>query len=662
MAVDARAIAQALGGAKQTPEGYLCKCPCHPDRTSSLSIKVTDKGAILNCFAGCSWQDVLAEIQRRGLVPAKSPRKSNRYEGAKFYQYYDAAGNLLCRKVKMPDKKMWFERYEGNDYIPGLNGMTIPLYNLRKVLECKADEWIYLCEGEKDAESMCARGYVGTTNHAGAKSWAPHLTEQLKDKRVIIIPDNDEPGRKRVALLTKALSGVVKELSVFMPPGVPEHGDITDWLNSGGDPAQIQVEATAIKVKAKTAKAAARVDYVKEFTEVFGELKRDIFSEDLCYLDPFTKLWSPIMNKVRVLRSHVRELSLAGEKAYKAQEVEDHLSHLESSLTPELVVSVPPWDSRDRLLELSQRVILSDEQVALGINEQVFYELLKYWHCKMWQRLYDPTIRNEIFILAGQQNIGKDFWIRENCDALGQYLVNFSIHSNERDTKEQLHRGLVMNISEFDRTSRSEVSLLKEIVTATQTDLRFAYDRRSMTRRCRCSFMASTNVKDIFNDPTGHSRYVYFELKFISKETRFTSEDKLQVLAQGQALAEADYKPSPKSLELMRKQIEGLTPEDEYDAIMDRWDYLATEIWKNVSVIDKQQFKVRDESLQYYGFLPNDVTFETVLQIAKEFAKSPKKVRSTLKLNGRLRVDPNFGRGYYFKLAVPSQTFQDSPI
>lgn len=676
----AEEIAFALGSPKKTPEGYMCKCPCHDDKTASLSLTVTDKGLILNCFADCKWEDVKKEIERRGLLKKNSSRShhtakagksgasyqrkepySKYPEGTKFYEYRDIVGNLLARKVKTPQKAMWVERFEKDKWVSGLNGLKLPLYRLPEVLEA---DIIYLTEGEKDAETIIAADLpksFATTNHAGASSWGEHYTDQLKGKIVVLPPDNDAAGKKRIATLTKALSGVAREIRVFVPDNVPFHGDITDWVENGGDLTTVFERSTVVTPKAKQ-KAPTREDYLGIIEGYFGPLRRDIFSHDLVYLDKWSNRWQPAVNKIAALRSEVRELAVNSDKKLKASEIEDHLIHLETNSTPQFVIEIPEWDGRDRLLELAQRVVLSDKQVAIGVNESVFCDLLKNWHSKMWMRLEDPTVRNEIFILAGEQNIGKDFWIRENCDALGQFLINFSIHSNERDTKEQLHRGLVMNISEFDRNSRAEVSLLKEIVTTPRTELRFAYDRRAQSRDCRCSFIASTNVNDIFNDPTGHSRYVFFELKYIDKSARFSDSDKLQVLAQGRALAESGFVAQESSLAVMRSQIVELTPDDEYQLIVDRWDYLATEIFNNLDHFDKERFSTTDDKDDFSGFLPNDCTFETITRIAKEFDKSVKKVRSTLKLKGRQRVHKKFGRGFYYILTSSSRTHQDFPF
>ena len=58
----------ALGG---TWSGYvaMCRCPAHSDRDPSLSLRQGDRGILVNCFAGCSREDVLRELHR--IEPGK---------------------------------------------------------------------------------------------------------------------------------------------------------------------------------------------------------------------------------------------------------------------------------------------------------------------------------------------------------------------------------------------------------------------------------------------------------------------------------------------------------------------------------------------------------------------------------------------------------------
>ncbi len=41
---------------------YQCLCPSHNDRTASLGLKFKEDKMILNCFAGCSMEDIIGAV------------------------------------------------------------------------------------------------------------------------------------------------------------------------------------------------------------------------------------------------------------------------------------------------------------------------------------------------------------------------------------------------------------------------------------------------------------------------------------------------------------------------------------------------------------------------------------------------------------------------
>ena len=52
-----------LEGVKSTRNGFNARCPAHPDKTPSLSVKEGDDGRVLlHCFAGCTTEAVVTSI------------------------------------------------------------------------------------------------------------------------------------------------------------------------------------------------------------------------------------------------------------------------------------------------------------------------------------------------------------------------------------------------------------------------------------------------------------------------------------------------------------------------------------------------------------------------------------------------------------------------
>jgi len=67
---EAEQIARALQG-HRSGKGWLAKCPCHDDRTASLSITEGEDGRLLmKCFAGCEFPGIVSELKRRSIIVA----------------------------------------------------------------------------------------------------------------------------------------------------------------------------------------------------------------------------------------------------------------------------------------------------------------------------------------------------------------------------------------------------------------------------------------------------------------------------------------------------------------------------------------------------------------------------------------------------------------
>lgn len=117
------------------------------------------------------------------------------------------------------------KQQDGDDELPEVRRV---LYRLPAVL---AAAEVYLVEGEKDVHTIERLGFVGTTNAGGAaQKWLPEYTAALAGRRVIIIPDNDQPGLKRAEQIERELRGHCSVLFVRLPDGAK---DITDWVDAG---------------------------------------------------------------------------------------------------------------------------------------------------------------------------------------------------------------------------------------------------------------------------------------------------------------------------------------------------------------------------------------------------------------------------------------------
>lgn len=276
--MELQALLSMLEGVQNKGGGqYMARCPCHDDRKASLAVKMGDDKIILQCLAGCAYEDILARLgiswkdlmrpealeameqQRRGQGKRRSPAPAAKAEPrqAAAKPKRDrreadvsrlATGKPYRRKVKMADgNEQWAEetitdcyvyddddgrevmrvyRTDGKSFPTiyadegkwwwGDGGHTHMLYRLPELMRAiRARKPICLVEGEKDVETLRAMGFAATTGKGGAGKWSDEQTEALRGAQVYIIPDLDEPGWKHARLVARALRDAAAEVRII---------------------------------------------------------------------------------------------------------------------------------------------------------------------------------------------------------------------------------------------------------------------------------------------------------------------------------------------------------------------------------------------------------------------------------------------------------------
>jgi hypothetical protein len=116
----------------------------------------------------------------------------------------------------------------------GPNPKKLPLWRLPDVMAADHGKLVVVVEGEKAAQALNDRGILGTTSAGGAAKAACSDWSVLRGRGVLIIPDNDSPGRKYAAdvarLCTEAGAAVVVADLSHDWPQIPLKGDAYDWL------------------------------------------------------------------------------------------------------------------------------------------------------------------------------------------------------------------------------------------------------------------------------------------------------------------------------------------------------------------------------------------------------------------------------------------------
>ncbi|MBC7075994.1 MAG: hypothetical protein H5T98_07990 [Syntrophomonadaceae bacterium] len=232
-------VLSRLKGVKKDGRGWKALCPAHDDRNPSLKIDEVEGGKVLlKCFAGCTTEDIVRAIglKMSDLYPEPKQRPANPKRVIATYDYQDANGKLLFQVCRTADKRFFQRRPDGKGgWVNGLGDVKPVLYRLPEVLQAvQRGKTVFIPEGEKDCDNLARLGLVATTSPMGAGKWRDYYSDYLKGANVVILPDNDDPGKKHAQQVAQALYGKAASIKVLELPDLPEKGDVSDWLAAGG--------------------------------------------------------------------------------------------------------------------------------------------------------------------------------------------------------------------------------------------------------------------------------------------------------------------------------------------------------------------------------------------------------------------------------------------
>lgn len=259
------------GVVQEKPGQWLCLCPTHDDNKPSLLVTEADDGkVVICCRAGCLTPPIVysAGLTMRDLFPdhgqAAADRSKPKGKIVSKYDYLDADGALLFQVCRMEPKNFRQRRPDGSGgWVWNLKGVARVLYRLPQLIASDRSQPVLIVEGEKDVDRLIDLGFVATTNMGGAGKWRKDYSKHVDGRDIVVIPDNDQPGRDHAAGIVLALSGISKSVKVLPLPDLPAKGDVSDWLNAGGTAEKLremiaataETDATKVTEQKSTTKA-----------------------------------------------------------------------------------------------------------------------------------------------------------------------------------------------------------------------------------------------------------------------------------------------------------------------------------------------------------------------------------------------------------------------
>jgi len=330
-------IARALSGKKKSGGGYMCLCPAHADKNPSLSIDVEGDHLLLYCHAGCSSDDVIAELKARGLWSENGKRKTSDSSSiVKWYEYKDEDGKILFRKARRANKTFYIEP----------KGVAPTLYNLPGIARAKRESrTVIITEGEKDADTLNARGYIATTVAFGASSWDDKFAEKLEGVHVLLCGDHDAQGYEYIRSVARGLRRSAASIRfVKLPHQI--HGkkvkDVSDFFFCGGTESEFESLVENATTEQPTEplpavedsetpkprkKKTAKLGQVAQATKIIEKIGAEniLFFQEFFWLWKRTGVWQRVEDRElkQIVVNELREV-----KRGDAESIVDHIKTL----------------------------------------------------------------------------------------------------------------------------------------------------------------------------------------------------------------------------------------------------------------------------------------------------------------------------------------------
>ncbi|WP_176772810.1 DUF3987 domain-containing protein [Sporomusa acidovorans] len=308
-----------IGGALKEKNGeYWGCCPFHNEDTASFSVN-PQKGSFY-CF-GCGAKGDVIELVKlaKGFAntadtikfladelglnnePPKQAFDWSQATKDREHVWTTIEGQEILKKEiwKMPDgqkQALWFHKDAGQ-WLKGKNGLQCGLYRQSEVQDdIENHRTIYAVEGEKDCDTVRGHGLAATTVGGASDYWkVQHINIIPPGHEVVILGDNDLPGRNLQQDTARKLYEHGCKVKVIDLPGLPLKGDITDWLSAGHTKDEL----------------SKLVEQAQEYTSQYSQNPQNDEWPEIIPLSSYTVPTFPVQCLPDWLQRYTTELSIA---------------------------------------------------------------------------------------------------------------------------------------------------------------------------------------------------------------------------------------------------------------------------------------------------------------------------------------------------------------
>jgi predicted P-loop ATPase len=432
---------------------------------------------------------------------------------AKIYDYVDKNGMLLYQTVRYIPKDFKQRRPDGRgDWIWDLKGTRHVIYRLPQIQRAIAESHrVCVAEGEDDVEALEKYGYAATCNHGGAGKWTDLHSQFLEGATdVVLFGDNDDVGRKHIKKQITSLKKMGIIPRVAQMDGLPERGDIRDWLKThtsedlshlieeakplADEPPSTQKSHDGHQQQEEQKDPWIRGGYGKIvscqhntllwLTEegydqriVLDTFKQNIFVDGIPMTDDTTiEIIRRIEEsmKTRWAEAHVRSAvrSIGSRNAY-------------SSLRRWL--DLLRWDGKQRIDTFFANTYDTGHSAYTSACGEVLF-------LSAVARAYEPGCKADVVVvLIGDQGLGKSKGIEELVPEQAWFTDDLGGDLYDKKVAEGLQGKWIIEFSEFARINRSTLDVVKAFLSRRVDHYRAAYGRVAEDFPRQCIFVGTTN-------------------------------------------------------------------------------------------------------------------------------------------------------------------------
>jgi hypothetical protein len=330
-----------------------------------------------------------------------------------------------------------------------------------------------------------------------------------RDVRIVFDSDYKDNSHVRKALtrLYDLLGNKKAAVKVAYLPAIDDRSKtgVDDWLAAGHSLQELEGLLRNMEQTDRTPNRILSGEYIEQLAKIgyeFKMLELDYTIEvngeplnDAIEAEIRTRLRDTGFDKVNV----ARDAYIAHAYQHRYHPIKDYLE-------------AQTWDGQDHISALAKH---------FADKDQVFYPWLRKWLIGAVARVYQEGTFNRVLILAGEQDLGKSYFVRWLTSGVGsKFYTDSGIDPENKDHLLRLMNTWVWEVGELNATtSKADRNALKSFLSREQVRERVPYGRNDIIRPALTSFIATANPDSGFlNDPTGNRRFASCELTFIAWE------------------------------------------------------------------------------------------------------------------------------------------------